>query len=258
MLCDTAELRALRLNATDGAIGKIDDVYFSDDTWTIRYLVVDTGGWLSGRKVLVSPHAVQRLDFENGELALDISREQVTDSPDWDSDKPISRQFEAEYSQYYGYPFYWSGPYLWGAAYYPVPPGSPVGEPREHSENELRERMERSRARSDPHLRSARAVSGYTLEATDGGIGHIETFLFDDAAWAIAAIVVDTRNWWPGKHVVISPDWIVDIDWDSRSARVDATRERVQSRAEFDPHALRTSPRHSLAERIRHALHLGE
>lgn len=257
MLHDSAKLGELTLHATDGEIGHVDDVYFSDDTWTIRYLVVDTGGWLTGRKVLISPRAVRSLDFDRGELRLDLTRERIRGAPDFDSEKPVSRQYETEFFGYYGYPHYWTGPYLWGVGEFPAAPGTlrhaggvAGGGPQ---------RAERKSANGDPHLRSAREVSGYRIEATDGEIGHIETFLFDEASWAIDAIVVDTRNWWPGKHVVVSPHWIEEIDWADRGARVRVSRERIRTSAEYEPQSAATDEGHrQLQERIAHVLHFGD
>lgn len=234
MLHDTALLRHLTLQASDGAIGSVDDVYFSDDRWTIRYLVVDTGGWLTGRKVLVSPRAVRALHSEDRVLELALTREQVRQSPDFDSHKPVSRQYEVEHARYYGYPFYWTGPYLWGASEYPSVVGTPVAA-MDETTPAVRARMARERAKADPHLRSAGEVSGYAIEADDGDIGHVETFLFDDASWSIRALVVDTRNWWPGRQVVIPPQWIADIDWPGARVRVNATRERIRQGAEYEP-----------------------
>jgi uncharacterized protein YrrD len=253
MVHDTADLRAITLRASDGEIGSVDDVYFDDARWVVRYLVVDTGGWLAGRKVLISPRAVRRLDIAAGELQLDLTRDQVKSSPDYDSDKPISRQYEKDYFAYYGYPFYWSGPYMWGIADYPA---AATSAPLAEAHEELKRQAERERAEGDPHLRSAREVSGYAIEATDGSVGHVETFLFDPQSWAIRAMVVDTRNWWPGKHVVISPELIEAIDWSGRSVRVRASRERIKSSAEYDP--AEPSARDRRIEEIRHALRLND
>jgi hypothetical protein len=258
MLHDTAELRSLTIVTSDGEVGKADDFYFSDDTWTVRYLIVDAGGWWTGRKVLISPRAVQRLDVDREEIVVNLTREQVKNSPPYDSDKPVSRQYETEHSQYYGYPLYWAGPYAWGAAAYPVPSISPGSEAADVAAEEQRRRAELERARSDAHLRSVNEVSGYAIEAKDGEIGHVESFLIDDRAWSIAAAVVDTRNWWPGKHVVISPARIDAIDWGSHSVRVSLTREQIKSRAEYDPLALAPKERNRRAELVQHALHFGD
>ena len=62
--------------------------------------------------------------------------------------------------------------------------------------------------RDDPHLRSSRAVTGYHIQATDGDLGHVEDFIVDDHSWTIRYMVLDTTNWWPGKKVLVAPDWI--------------------------------------------------
>lgn len=215
---------------------------------------------LTSRKVLISPRAVRSLDIERKELRLDLTRERIKNSPDFDSARPVSRQYETEYFGYYGYPYYWAGPYLWGAAQYPaVPPEALLGTPAADSPQEVSDRANRERAGSDPHLRSASEVSGYRLEATDGEIGHIETFLFDEASWAIGAIVVDTKNWWPGEHVVIPPHWIEEIGWAARHARVRVSRDRIKTSAEYKPQAAATPEgRQRLQEQIAHALHFGD
>jgi hypothetical protein len=224
MAYDLQRVRGLNVLARDGEIGSIDDLYFEDDAWAVRYLVVDTGGWLTGRKVLVSPHAVQRVTAEEGRIEIDLTRRQIEDSPGLDTDKPVSRQFETSYYDYYDYPFYWTGPYLWGMAPYPYPRDLVHEAPAE-----VEERKARERERGDPHLRSAKEVAGYHVEASDGAIGHVETFLVDDRTWQIQSIVIDTRNWLPGRHVSIDPSIVDRVDWPQRQVYVRATRDAVES-----------------------------
>jgi hypothetical protein len=87
----------------------------------------------------------------------------------------------------------------------------------------------------DSRLRSARDVMGYYIEATDGDIGHVDDFLIDDSEWAIRYMIVDTRNWWPGKKVLISPEWISQVSWPDSRVYVDLTREGVKTAPEYDP-----------------------
>jgi sporulation protein YlmC with PRC-barrel domain len=221
------KLNGRPIEATDGEVGKVKDIYFDDRRWAVRYLVVETGSWLAGRKVLISPISVKSIDWENNVAQVGLTQQQVRASPNIDTDKPVSRQHERDFFNYYGYPYYWSGPGLWGTASYPV---SPVGyvppvtnSPGEHGE-----------APADPHLRSAQEVTGYRLQTIDGSIGHVEDFLLDSVSWAIRYLVVDTRNWLPGKHLVIPPQWIRDVDWSERVVNVDVTRDTVQAAPEYN------------------------
>ena len=224
------DLKGYAIVATDGEIGKVDDFYFDDKSWTIRYLVADTGNWLFGRKVLISPIALGKGDFSSGRFNVALTKKQVEDSPSIDTDKPVSRQHEAYYHDYYSYPYYWTGPYLWGPAYYPEHPVA------------ARERIEERRAEreeaGDLHLRSANAVTGYHIEATDGAIGHVEDFIIDNETWEIRYMVVDTRNWLPGKKVLIAPRWIDRVSWEDSKVYVGITRESIKKAPEFNPDAL--------------------
>ena len=226
----TKDLKGNAIVATDGEIGKVDDFYFDDKSWTIRYLVADTGNWLLGRQVLLSPIAVGKADFSGGRINVKLTKKQVEESPSIDSDKPVSRQHEAYYHDYYGYPYYWSGPYLWGPSYYP---GLPVDDQERIEER----RAEREEA-GDLHLRSAAQVTGYHIEATDGGIGHVEDFIVDDETWEIRYLVVDTRNWLPGKKVLISPRWIDRVSWEVSKVYVSLSREAIKNAPEYHPDTL--------------------
>lgn len=228
---DASQLIGLTVAARDGEIGKVSDIYFDDKAWAVRYLVIDTGGWLTGRKVLVSPYAVERVAV--GEYVMvDLTRTQVEESPDYDSDKPVSRQYEVSYYSYYGYPGYWMGPYAWGMSLYPGPmSASPSTGP---AAREVDARLEREREQADPHLRSMKEVRGYGIEARDGALGHIESFLVDARSWEIAGLVLDTRNWLPGKHVAVSTAVVGDIDWGEDRVIVTMSREELKSLPEYD------------------------
>jgi hypothetical protein len=90
------------------------------------------------------------------------------------------------------------------------------------------------RSHDDPHLRSVEAVTGYHIHASDGEIGHIEDFLVEDTDWSIHDLIVDTKNWWPGKKVLISPRWIREIDWMDNMVKLNVDRERVQDSPAYD------------------------
>lgn len=174
MVHNISDLNGFAICARDGEIGEVDDFYFDDESWAIRNLVVDTGKWLPGRKVLISPISLGKADRTNQRLVVDLSMKQIEDSPGIETDKPVSRQYETSYYDYYGYPYYWVGPHLWGPADYPGPLMMP-----ERTQAEARA-VRREQAASDPHLHSAEEVVGYYIEATDGDIGHVEDFIVDD------------------------------------------------------------------------------
>ena len=180
------------MHARDGDIGKVHDFFFDDEKWIVRYLVVDTHYWLPGRKVLISPVALGHPDWESMKFPVNLTREQVKNSPDIDTEKPFSRQQETTLHTHYGWPFYWP---LGGT--FPVPP--PVSPPKGKLAGQAQTEM------GDPHLRSTKEVSGYHIAATDGEIGHVDDFISEMDDWVIRYMVVDTKNWLPGRKVLISP-----------------------------------------------------
>jgi hypothetical protein len=223
MLTNITFLKDLSVQAIDGTLGTVEQFYFDDETWGIRYLVVNTGTWLSNRLVLVTPMSVTRIDWDAKQLDVSLTKKQIADSPNLDTHKPISRQHEAAYLGYYGLPYYWGGPYLWGSKHRPEGIGRPIsGAPdivREISTTES----------ADSHLRSTDAVHGYHVQAADGEIGHVDGFVIDDESWSIRYLQVATRNWLPGRKVLISPDWVERLNWkDSKiyvALPIDAIKE---------------------------------
>jgi sporulation protein YlmC with PRC-barrel domain len=213
------------IRATDGDLGKVDEFYFDDETWTTRYIVVETGNWLSGRKVLISPVAFGKLESESRTILVNLTCAQVSSSPDIDTQRPIYRQHEAELNEHYQWP--WRGGYGGTFGTTPLPlSGDDLFAEQEDSASGRRE---------DPHLRSSRQVTGYHIHAADGEIGHVEDFIIDDENWAIRLLVVDTRNWLPGKKVLLSPHWINRVEWADSSVHFDLTRESIKNSPEFDP-----------------------
>jgi hypothetical protein len=238
MLRNLHDLHDFALHATDGDIGHVKDFYIDDRAWVIRYLVVETGGWLSSRKVLVSPIAVGDPDWQEKLLPVSITREQVNDSPDIDTDKPVSRQHESELLAYYTYPLYWSGPGLWGSATHPnlVMPefvSTPsVIQPQTDSADVVAPATQHNS--DDTHLRSCNVVMGYHIHASDGEIGHVQGMLVDDETWAIRYLVVNTSNWWIGHQVLIAPESISDVSWFDGMVSLNVTRQKVKDAPPYD------------------------
>jgi hypothetical protein len=232
MLKPASGFKGLTIAATDGDIGSVNDLYFDDLSWTIRYLVVDTGTWLPGRQVLISPLSVRQVDDK---ILVDLTRNQVQNSPPVEADKPVNRQQEEAIARYYDQRYYWEGPYRWGLLAYPGMPPVPTAPIPADAMGEEMAARERETPSGDPTLRSSRDVTGYYIAALDGEIGHVDDFLVEDRAWAIRYLLVATRNWWPGKKVLISPEWIKTVSWADSQVQVDLRREEIKAAPEYDP-----------------------
>ncbi len=223
MLRNANELRDFAVLATDGVIGQVTDLYFDDEGWGLRYVVVDTGGWLSGRKVLISPRVVGPADWMTQQLPVTLTKAQVERSPDIDTRKPVSRQHEADHLAYYGLPHYWGDDGLAGMVAYPA-----LGT------SDARPRPAVTQAPDDTHLRSCQAVVGYHVHAIDGDIGHVTDFLIDDESWAIRYLVVDTGHWWSGQRVLVSPRWVTAVNWSESMVTVSVTQRAVRGATPYE------------------------
>lgn len=223
MLQNIKELYGKKLAASDGEIGEVKDFYFDDKSWVIRYLVVDTGTWLSERQVLLSPHSFGHLDRDRNILPIKLTRKQIEHSPSIESHRPVSRQHEEDYYQYYGWPAYWQGGEMWGLAGFPVVevPATKKNRPH-HGHNQ----------RDDLHLRSTKAVARYEIQATDGVVGFVRSFMVDDKSWAIGELVVETGHWYAGKEILVSADKILRISADELKVFVKLTKADIERTAE--------------------------
>ncbi|MBC7610024.1 MAG: PRC-barrel domain containing protein [Polaromonas sp.] len=240
MLRNIKELEHYVIGATDGHVGHVQDLYFSDDSWVVRYLVVNSGAWLLGRNVLISPVSIHNPNWMDRVLPVSLTKDQIKNSPDMDADKPVSRQHEVEYLDYYGYPYYWGGGGMWGAGLYPyaMTPGyGSYGLSGADYDSELAAYARDQRARhrnDDPHLRSCNAVAGYQIHASDGEIGHVSSMLIDEKTWAIRYIIVDTSNWWMGHKVLVAPEWITGVNWADSSVTINLSRQAIKDSPPYD------------------------
>ncbi len=232
MLWNASAIKGYAIAASDGQIGTVSDFLFDDANWAVRWLVVDTGTWLSGRKVLLPPSALGHLDPQARTFSVRLAMQQVKDSPDIDTAQPVSRQMEAGVYDYYGWSPYWGmGLYMGGYGY---AEGSMAA-------SAYLEPMRREPAISDtqldagdPHLRSIEAVNGYHIHASDGEIGHVSDFLVEDADWSLHFLVVDTKNWWPGKTVLVSPRSVQEIDWHNKLVNLTVDRQKIKDSPPYD------------------------
>lgn len=198
MLCSFEVLQWMTPVAKDGEFGKIIDVYFDDQQWTARYLVIDTANWLPGRKILLSPRSLGKPDIPHRLMPVGLTQEQIRSAPTPDSDLPVSRQFEERFSGFYGYQAYWQ-------------------------------------ERGDATLRSAMEIKGYHILAQDGEFGHIVDFLLDDLDWSIKYLAIDTRNWLPSRISVVPSEWAKDIRFENRQVVMDHFREEVRNSPQYSP-----------------------
>jgi sporulation protein YlmC with PRC-barrel domain len=210
------------MDATDGLIGDIKEFYFDDETWHIRYLIVKTGGWLSGREVLISPVALLKEKWRNGLFPVNITKKQISNSPDIDTKKPVSRQQEIKLYEHYAWEGYWFSGYYPGG-YLGVSVPFPVTD-----ENPPIKDKNDKKADTELHLRSTKSITGYHIHATDGEIGHVNDFIMDDENWQIKFIVVDTHNWFGGKKMLIPVGLIKKIEWTDSEVFLDMTIAAVK------------------------------
>ena len=227
MLRSINEIRSYKLRANDGELGSCKDFLFDDQHWTIRFMVADTGNWLTGKQVLVSPVSLGEPDWKSRTLPVRMAKEEIERAPLLEEHAPVSRRHEARFFVHYGWPYYWTGPGAWGPVMVPSllaeqthQQGKP-GAPDEESE--------------DMHLRSVREVRKYDIEATDGNLGHVDDFIVDDQAWIIRYMVIDTKKWLPGRLIIISPAWVKRVSWGGRKVEVDLTKEEITQSPEYDP-----------------------
>ena len=210
MLLRAKALKSFALDALDGKIGKVNHLYFDDESWVVRYFVVDSGkrddptdNWFFGRQILLPPSKVTSLSVEEQLVATNLLRKEIEDSPGTMTDRPVSQQSEEGNYNALGWPVAWYGPD------HPIKP-------------------------QDPHLRSTAEVTGYHFQASDGEIGHVADFVIDVDTWTIRYLILDTRNWWPGKQVLISPRWIEKVSWEESKVSIVVTREQVKQAPAFD------------------------
>ena len=229
MLRSLKQLYGNKLGATDGDIGHVKDFYFDDQKWAVRYVVADTGSWLTGRQVLISPHAFKRLLQAEKVLRVKLTKKQIEDSPALASHKTVSRQYEEEYHLHYGWPYYWQGDALWGMSGVPLvelPSKPPAVEPAHANGAPLKN--------ADAHLRSTQAVSGYTAQASDGTAGHICDFMMDGQSWTIRELVIKTGHRFSGKEVRVAASKVSRIGYEESTVFLDMTKEAIEQSSTLD------------------------
>ena len=232
LLRNARQLEGHALHARDGVIGQVKDFHFDDHHWNIRYCVVETGQWLQRRRVLISPVVMGSYDAALQVFPVDLTIEQVRTSPEIDTEKPVTRQHEEALQRHYGWPAYWESVFGAGGLAAPILTPVPATSTAEPGVTDV-ERP--PTPRGDPFLRSVNDTIGYHIAASDGAIGHADDFLIDDEQWRVRYLVVDTRNWWPGRKVIVAPAWIFEVNWKEARVLVNLTRDMIRNSPPYEP-----------------------
>lgn len=230
MLHSMKALKRCAIHASDGELGKVSDAFFDDEYWVVRHLVVATGSWLTRREVLLSPQSIGSADWQGERVHLDLERSHIESSPGISSHQPVSRQAEASLARHYGLPYYWSG-----------------GGKQVYSDQQVRtiQRDLDAGKPEDRHLQSCNEVAGYTISASDGQVGQVNDFLFDVEDWSLQYLVVESRDLWPDKQVLLPVDAIEDVDWVGHQVRVALHSDEVKNGLTYDPGNLPPARRHT-------------
>ncbi len=226
MLRSLRNLEHYTVTATDGDVGKVVNFLIDDERWSVRYLVVDTGAFLNRHEVLISPISFSEVEWPTENFHLALTKEKVKNSPSVDTAKPVSRQQEEEFNNYYAYPHYWTYPDAWTAGASSVLAAEAWTEPEPPPSNPEPPR--------ETHLRSAKEIRGYNIQATDDSIGHVDDFIVEDIDWDIRYFVIDTSNWWFGKKVLVAPQWAQQVSWEDRNVQIGLSRQAIKESPEWD------------------------
>lgn len=240
MLKNLKDIKGFKILATDTGneiIGTVKDVYFDDEKFALRYLVIDTRVWLFEDLVLVSPYSVNGVDWDSGIIWVNLTKEEIEHSPKAKYSKPVTRTFETTFNNYFKLPHYWSNGLgmdiegIWAGAYFP---NKPV-EPPQSFHPDIK--FEDEQLPDEQHLHSMREISSFHLRAVDDEkFGAIEDFIIETETWALRYIVIDTNKYLPGgKRILLSPEWIERFDWENKKLVTDYLRDTIENCPEYDP-----------------------
>jgi sporulation protein YlmC with PRC-barrel domain len=210
------QLFKFSLGATDGEIGKIKDIYFDDQSWTLRYLVAETGNWLFQRKVLIAPLAVQRSGLENEILDVNLTKEQVKDSPDIDTELPVSLQQESSLFDHYAWPSFGRAGMGW--------PTTGVLKGTSALINKLEAKEE-----FDPHLRSFNHVSKYEVYSSSVHVGMVKDLILDLSDWSIPFLLMENIVNNNSEQIMIASDKVSAIDWETSRISLSLTKYEINT-----------------------------
>ena len=229
MLRQMEALEKFKIIGKDGEVGELDDFFFDDGEWTVRELVIRSGDWLSGSRVLILPHSVIAIDTEQKAIAVSLTRQQIEEAPapPAESEELLGRYYEALLYEYYAFPFYWLGPEVWGYTWHPN------GVPIDAMDPKEAEQMARLRESRSARLRSFNIVNGFSIACVDGSLGDVEDMIFDDENWTIQYIVVDTHKFLPSKNVLVPPRAVQEVAWQDATMHLDMKKADLKALPSF-------------------------
>jgi hypothetical protein len=245
----------------DGSVATVVCIYFDDQSWKVRHFVVRVDGQDPGREVLIPPQVIRRLTEQSSSLTIGLTRRQLESAPSADSQLPISRHHELQISNQVDQPSLRSRTALdsarpWDFICFGWPPHQVQGllfDPTIDPSRLIQPHQPRA-IPAQPHLRSSQAVKGYRLHARNGQIGHLEDFILEEPDWNVRYLEIGTRNWLPGKHVLMPPTWIRDMNWALHQVLVDLDRETIRTAPPYDScQAITHSDETALTEHYRAA-----
>ncbi|MCB0393149.1 MAG: hypothetical protein KDD25_01240 [Bdellovibrionales bacterium] len=216
-----SELTGYDINAIDGKVGSCVDFLFDDQSWTVRHLVVDTGGWIPGRKVIVPPSSINRVNWKDGELDLEFNKKKLEESPSLSKDAPVSRQYEEKYYNYMGWPPYWGLGFTMRSGFNP----RNTDIEREQSKNTI-----------VTTTRSFKEVLGYEISNKEDTFGSVEDVIVSDANWKVTGFVVRLSKWLPSDRVIMPLSDIEEISWLGQSLNSLKTKEQIKALQKYSPH----------------------
>lgn len=222
MLYIIKNLENMKISNKIENLGYLNDFYIDDLSWTTRYVVLDTGNWLTGKKILISPHSIDKPNFLDNIIYTNLTKEKIANSPEISEVEPVSRKHELKLLKYYGWPPYWTfSPSMQNIV-----------------NQNIKDQSDNPKANfNDSHLRSIREIRKYYIQGLDDEIGVVDSFIIDDHNWIIKYLVLDTRiwlHWLPGgKKVLVAPEWIRNIEWKNSKMYLNLDRETIEKSPEF-------------------------
>jgi len=271
MLRKAHSLIGTKIHATDGEMGHIEDFYFDDAKWMIRYMIVRTGSWFSGKHVMLAPSTIGDVVWEKHSVNVNLSKEQITKSPDLNMEMPVTREQEIDLVRELNYPTYWSGtpgpisdsistmglaatggpgmavgPYT-GPSGLPNEVASDIystdisnpsalgADPANTAETEIRADVTRAAQAGavSVQLHEVKRLTGFQVVGSDDAVGKVSDFMIDDESWQVASLLLDTTAWWPGGEVLVATGLITGINPSHSQIRIKSTRDEIKSSPEY-------------------------